>query len=70
MTTTPKVWRAAQQANFTHAGFQSDPAIVDIGSDRYVMVWTEASGGPIATSLRRLPSRSPLSSAQWLTWPS
>src|SRR6266480_3553782 len=50
MTTTPKVWRAAQQANFTHAGFQSDPAIVDIGSDRYVMVWTEASGGPIATS--------------------
>jgi hypothetical protein len=51
MTTTPKVWRSAQQANFTDAGAQSDPHIVDIGSDRYVMVWTEAAGGPIATSL-------------------
>jgi hypothetical protein len=50
MTTTPKVWRAAQQVNFTDAGIQSDPHIVDIGSDRYVMVWTEAAGGPIATS--------------------
>ncbi len=50
MTTTPKVWRATQQANFTDAGDQSDPQIVDIGSGRYVVVWTEAAGGPIATS--------------------
>ncbi len=50
MTTTPKVWRATQQANFTDAGDQSDPQIVDIGSGRYVMVWTEAAGGPIATA--------------------
>jgi hypothetical protein len=50
MTTTPKVWRATQQANFTDAGSQSDPHIVDIGSDRYVVVWTEAAGGPIATA--------------------
>src|SRR6266516_1580816 len=50
MTTTPKVWRATQQANFTDAGDQSDPQIVDIGSGRYVMVWTEGAGGPIATS--------------------
>jgi hypothetical protein len=50
MTTTPKVWRATQQANFTDAGDQSDPHIVDIGSGRYVVVWTEAAGGPIATA--------------------
>jgi hypothetical protein len=50
MTTTPKVWRATQQANFTDAGDQFDPQIVDIGSDRYVVVWTEAAGGPIATT--------------------
>jgi FG-GAP-like repeat len=50
MTTTPKVWRATQQANLTDAGDQSDPHIVDIGSDRYVVVWTEAAGGPIATT--------------------
>jgi hypothetical protein len=50
MTTTPKVWRATQQANFTDAGDQFDPQIVDIGSDRYVVVWTEAAGGPIATA--------------------
>ena len=50
MTTTPKVWRATQQANFTDAGDQSDPQIVDIGSGRYVVVWTEAAGGPIATA--------------------
>src|SRR2546429_4080827 len=50
MTTTPKVWRATQQANFTDAGDQSDPQIVDIGSGRYVMVWTEDAGGPIATA--------------------
>jgi FG-GAP-like repeat len=50
MITTPKVWRATQQANFTDAGDQSDPQIVDIGSGRYVVVWTEAAGGPIATT--------------------
>jgi hypothetical protein len=50
MTTTPKVWRATQQENFTDAGIQSDPHIVDIGSGRYAMVWTEAAGGPIGTS--------------------
>src|SRR6266511_206424 len=50
MTTTPKVWRATQQANFTDAGDQFDPAIVDIGSGRYVAVWTEAVDGPIGTS--------------------
>jgi hypothetical protein len=50
MTTTPKVWRATQQANVTDAGVQSDPTIVDIGSGRFVAVWTEAAGGPIATS--------------------
>jgi FG-GAP-like repeat len=50
MTTTPKIWRATQQANFTDAGDQFDPAIVDIGSGRYVAVWTEAVDGPIGTS--------------------
>jgi hypothetical protein len=50
MTTTPKVWRATQQTNFTDAGDQFDPQIVDIGSGRYVAVWTEAAGGPIATA--------------------
>jgi hypothetical protein len=50
MTTTPKVWRATQQANFTDAGIQIDPAIADIGSGRYVAVWTEGVDGPIGTS--------------------
>jgi hypothetical protein len=48
MTTTPKVWRASQQANFTDAGSQVDPAIASIGAGHYVVVWTEAAGGPIA----------------------
>ena len=38
MSTTPKVWRAAQQANFTDAGSQLDPAIASIGSGHYVVV--------------------------------
>jgi hypothetical protein len=50
MTTTPKVWRATQQANSTDAGVQFDPAIADIGSGRCVVVWTEGAGGPIATA--------------------
>jgi hypothetical protein len=49
MTTTPKVWRATQQANFTDAGVQQVPSVVDIGSGRYVAVWFEGAGGPIAT---------------------
>src|SRR6266540_3491341 len=50
MTTTPKIWRATQQANFTDAGSQLDPAIASIGSGHYVVVWTEGAGGPIATA--------------------
>jgi len=50
MTTTPKVWRATQQANFTDAGSQFDPAIASIGSGHYVVVWTEGAGGPIAAA--------------------
>jgi hypothetical protein len=49
MTTTPKVWRATQQANFTDTGVQQLPSVVDIGSGRYVVVWLEGVGGPIAT---------------------
>ena len=50
MATTPTIHIAQHQANLTDAGSQSDPAIVDIGMGRYIVVWTEAGGGPIATA--------------------
>lgn len=50
MTTTPDIWKAQTQANLTDIGDQTDPAILDIGQGRYVVVWTEASNGIIATA--------------------
>jgi Ca2+-binding RTX toxin-like protein len=48
VTTTPTIWEPLHQANPTDAGNQSDLAVVDIGLGRYIVVWTELSGGPIA----------------------
>ncbi|SDB16214.1 calcium-binding protein [Bauldia litoralis] len=48
MVTTPTVWKGREQVNQTGTGSQSDVAIIDIGLGRYVAVWTEAAGGPIA----------------------
>ena len=50
MTTTPTVWKSLTQVNQTGTGSQSDAAIIDIGLGRYVAVWTEAAGGPIAAA--------------------
>ena len=49
MTTTPTVYKLQERANLTTAGVQSDPAIIDIGMGRYLVVWDEANG-PIGTS--------------------
>ena len=48
MVTTPTVWKPRDQVNQTGTGSESDAAIIDIGLGRYVAVWTEAAGGPIA----------------------
>ena len=50
MTTTPRVSTAIHQANLSDASAQHDPAIVDIGSGRYIVVWTQPAGGPISPS--------------------
>ena len=50
MTTTPRVSTAIHQANLTDASAQQDPAIVDIGAGRYIVVWTQPAGGPINPS--------------------
>ncbi len=50
MVTTPTVWKARDQVNHSGAGSESDAAIIDIGQGRYVAVWTEGAGGPIATA--------------------
>ena len=47
MTTTPTIWETLHQANGTDAGDQSDLAVVDIGLGRFIVAWTEQSGGPI-----------------------
>jgi Ca2+-binding RTX toxin-like protein len=48
-TTTPTVYELQFRANATEAGVQSDPAIIDIGMGRYLVVWDETNG-PIGTS--------------------
>jgi hypothetical protein len=48
MATIPTVHIAQHQANLTDAGSQGDPSVIDIGLGRYIVAWTEASGGPIA----------------------
>ncbi len=50
MTTTPTIWEPLHQANPTDAGNQLNLAVVDIGLGRYIAVWTELSGGPIAAT--------------------
>ncbi len=53
MTTTPRVSTAIHQANLSDAGAQQDPAIVDIGAGRYIVVWTRL---PVARSTPRRPA--------------
>ncbi|HWL95236.1 MAG TPA: hypothetical protein VNT79_17075, partial [Phycisphaerae bacterium] len=50
MTTTPTIWKAQQQAHFLDAGDQQDPAVVKLGNNRFIMVWTESADGPVATA--------------------
>ncbi|MCB1486500.1 MAG: calcium-binding protein [Bauldia sp.] len=51
MVTTPTVWKARDQINQSGSGSESDVEIIDIGFGRYVAVWTEADGGPVASSI-------------------
>jgi len=47
MPVTPNSWLPVHQVNASDVGDQENPAIVDIGGGRYVVVWTEPAGGPI-----------------------
>lgn len=51
MVDTPTVWKPQHQVNTTDAGEQQNPVAIDIGMGRYVVIWDEAAGGPIGTSL-------------------
>ena len=50
MVKTPTVWKPQHYVHSPLAGIQSDASVVDIGMGRYVVVWSEADGGPIGTS--------------------
>jgi len=50
MITTPLVSVPQQQINLIDAGDQQDPAVLWITISRYLVVWTEAAGGPIGSS--------------------
>jgi hypothetical protein len=42
--------RHYHQVNLADSGAQNRAAVVDIGSGRYIVVWEEATGGPVGTS--------------------
>jgi hypothetical protein len=50
MISTPRISLPRHRANFTEAGSQGSVEVADIGSGRYIVIWTESDGGPIATS--------------------
>jgi hypothetical protein len=51
MVDTPTTWKPQEQINLTDLDSQNNPAVISIGNGRYLVAWTEGTGGSVAPAL-------------------